>query len=156
MAGDLWLLFIQLAGKMKRADEVLEKITLEENQDLVEDFLESGERLWVRVKKLLRLCEKHMFDADVKANGGKGRKSMSKDSGKYFVDAIFGRGEELEKTERIMGAMRLWSLRVDVNCDEILQNPTIGTKSPPGPDWPSIPQSSLGPDDRFQNILKKI
>jgi hypothetical protein len=40
-----------LAGKYKRADEGIEEIWQE--NDMIDRFLESGERLWVRFKKLL-------------------------------------------------------------------------------------------------------
>ena len=55
MAGELSLLLIQLAGKVKRADETMPKIRKKENHEMVEDFLESGERLWVRFAKLLKV-----------------------------------------------------------------------------------------------------
>jgi hypothetical protein len=125
MAGDLWLLLIQLAGKIKRADEIIEKIRQEENRELVEDFLESGERLWVRLKKLLKICEEYMWKAAKDDNGGKKPVTMGKNSGCEFVDSIFGRDRELDKTEKLMSAIRLWSMRFDANCDEILRNPAV-------------------------------
>lgn len=125
VAGDFWLLLIQLAGKIKRADEIIEKIRQEENRELVEDFLESGERLWVRLKKLLKICEEYMWKAAKDDNGGKKPMTMGKNSGCEFVDSIFGRDRELDKSEKLMSAIRLWSMRFDANCDEILRNPTI-------------------------------
>jgi hypothetical protein len=124
VAGDLWLLLIQLSGKVKRADECIEKIRQEESRELVEDFLESGERLWVRFKKLLKICEEYMWKAAKRENGDKKPLSMGKNSGCEFVDSIFGRDRELDKTEKLMSAIRLWSMRFDANCDEILRNPT--------------------------------
>ena len=125
VAGDLWLLLIQLAGKVKRADEAIELIRQEENRELVEDFLESGERLWVRFKKLLKVCEEYMWKAAQKETGEKRPINMGKNSGCEFVDSIFGRDRELDKTEKLMSAVRLWSMRFDANCDEILRNPKI-------------------------------
>jgi hypothetical protein len=124
VAGDLWLLLIQLSGKVKRADECIEKIRQEESRELVEDFLESGERLWVRFKKLLKICEEYMWKAAKRETGEKKPVSMGKNSGCEFVDSIFGRDRELDKTEKLMSAIRLWSMRFDANCDEILRNPT--------------------------------
>ncbi|TLD34471.1 hypothetical protein E2P81_ATG04636 [Venturia nashicola] len=123
MAGDLWLLLIQLAGKVKRADECISKIRQEESRELVEDFLDSGERLWVRFKKLLKICEEYMWKAAKKENGEKKPATMGKNSGCEFVDSLFGRDRELDKTEKLMSAIRLWSMRFDANCDEILRNP---------------------------------
>jgi hypothetical protein len=49
---------------------------------------------------------------------------MGKNSGVEFVDSIFGRDRELDKTEKLMSNIRLWSMRFDANCDDILRNPT--------------------------------
>jgi hypothetical protein len=124
MAGDLWLLLIQLAGKVKRAEESMRKIRKTENRELVEDFLESGERLWVRFEKLLKSCEEYMWRATKKEHGEKKPAQMGKNSGCEFVDSIFGRDRELEKTEKLMTGIRLWSMRFDANCEEILRNPS--------------------------------
>jgi hypothetical protein len=45
MAGELWLLLIQLAGKVKRAEECMPQIRSPGNREMVDDFVESGERL---------------------------------------------------------------------------------------------------------------
>jgi len=123
VAGDLWLLLIQLAGKVKRADNCIDRIRQEDNRELVEDFLESGERLWVRFKKLLKVCEDYMWKAAQRETGEKRPVTMGRNSGCEFVDSIFGRDRELDKTEKLMSAIRLWSMRFDANCDEILRNP---------------------------------
>ncbi|KAH6377180.1 hypothetical protein HBI34_040030 [Parastagonospora nodorum] len=124
MAGELWLLLIQLAGKVKRAEETMPKIRKKESHEMVEDFLESGERLWIRFAKLLKVCEDYMWKAAKKENGEKKPVSMGKNSGREFVDSIFGRDRELDKTEKLMTGMRLWSMRFDANCDDILSHPT--------------------------------
>ncbi|KAF2264559.1 hypothetical protein CC78DRAFT_463477 [Lojkania enalia] len=124
MAGDLWLLLIQLAGKVKRAEELMPKIRKNENREMVEDFLESGERLWIRFAKLLKVCEDYMWKAAKKETGEKKPAAMGKNSGCEFVDSIFGRDRELEKTEKLMTGMRLWSMRFDANCEEILRYPS--------------------------------
>ncbi|KAF1970328.1 hypothetical protein BU23DRAFT_556989 [Bimuria novae-zelandiae CBS 107.79] len=124
MAGELWLLLIQLAGKVKRAEETMPKIRKKENHEMVEDFLESGERLWIRFAKLLKVCEDYMWKAAKKETGEKKPLAMGKNSGCEFVDSIFGRDRELEKTEKLMTGMRLWSMRFDANCEEILRHPS--------------------------------
>ena len=124
MAGELWLLLIQLAGKVKRAEELMPKIRRTENREMVEDFLESGERLWIRFAKLLKMCEDYMWKAAKKETGEKKPMAMGKNSGCEFVDSIFGRDRELEKTEKLMTGMRLWSMRFDANCEDILRNPS--------------------------------
>ncbi|KAF7593304.1 hypothetical protein BBP40_011684 [Aspergillus hancockii] len=124
VAGELWLLLIKLAGKIKRADECLERIKHPEAQEVVEDFLESGERLWARFKKLLKTCEQFMWKV-AKREGGKGSVSMGRNAGCEFVETIFGRDRELESTEKLMNSVRLWNMRFDANCEDILRRPSV-------------------------------
>ncbi|OJJ51041.1 hypothetical protein ASPZODRAFT_57282 [Penicilliopsis zonata CBS 506.65] len=124
VAGDLWLLLIKLAGKVKRADDCLPRIQRSEAQETVVDFLESGERLWGRVKKLLKACESFMWKAAKRESGGKGGVSMGRNAGCEFVESIFGRDRELENTEKLMNSIRLWNMRFDANCEEILRRPS--------------------------------
>ena len=123
VAGELWLLLIQLAGKIKRAEDTLSRIRQTAHRDLVDEFLDSGERLWQRFNKLLKICETYMWKAAKKENGGAKKVTMGKNSGCEFVDAMFGRDRELERTERLMTGMRLWSMRFDANCEAILVIP---------------------------------
>ncbi|OJJ37357.1 hypothetical protein ASPWEDRAFT_107789 [Aspergillus wentii DTO 134E9] len=122
VAGDLWLLLIKLAGKVKRADECVNRIQRIESQEIVADFLESGERLWGRFKKLLKACEHFMWKA-AKREGGK-TVSMGKNAGCEFVESLFGRDRELENTEKLMNSIRLWNMRFDANCEDILRKPS--------------------------------
>ncbi|KAF2448953.1 hypothetical protein P171DRAFT_345953, partial [Karstenula rhodostoma CBS 690.94] len=122
MARELWLLLTQFAGNIKRAEEILPRVRRQENHEMVEDFLESGERLWMRFAKLLKVCEDHMWKAAKKESGEK-PVSMGKNSGREFLESIFGRERELEKTLKLMTGIRLWSMRFDVNCEEILRCP---------------------------------
>jgi hypothetical protein len=122
MAGELWLLLIQLAGKTKRADECVDNVRQPDNRELVEDFLDSGERLWIRFKKLLKVCEEYMWK--VAQNGAERKpKSLGNNSGIEFVETMFGRDRELNSTEKLMANIRLWSMRFDANVDGILRDP---------------------------------
>jgi hypothetical protein len=123
MAGEFWLLLTQLARKVKIAEETLSNIIKKENSEMVEDFIESGERLWMRFAKLLQVCENYMWKAAKKEACNKKPVSMGKSSGREFLESLFGRDRELEKTEKLMTGMRLWSMRFDANCGEILKNP---------------------------------
>jgi hypothetical protein len=119
MAGELWLLLIELAGKVKWAEEMLPRVRKEENREMVDDFIESGERLTDKFKKLLKTCETPMLKA-----GKKGSTSqLGKNAGIEFVDVIFGRDRQLENTEKFMSSIRLWNLRFDANCEDILRHP---------------------------------
>ncbi|KAB8416439.1 hypothetical protein FH972_024958 [Carpinus fangiana] len=117
LAGDLWLLLIQLAGKIKRAEEALPRIRHPDDRDLVEDFLESGERLWSRFGKILKICEDYMWRSAKKESKSRTVRpvTMGPKSGCEFVDSIFGRDRQLEATEHLMTGMRLWSMRFDAN-----------------------------------------
>lgn len=119
MAGELWLLLIQLAGKVKRAEDVVDRVRSQENQDLVEDFIDSGERLTEKLRTLLKACEAPMLKAAKRKQAG-----LGKNAGVEFVETLFGRDRELAKTEKFMQNVRLFNLRFDANCEEILRNPT--------------------------------
>lgn len=123
VAGDLWLLLIQLAGKIKRAEKCLPRIRYDDDAELVEDFIESGERLWSRFNKLLKICEQFMLK-NAKRDKYTKKVVMGKNSGCEFVECIFGRDRELQRTEKIMASIRLWSMRFDANCQDILRNPS--------------------------------
>ena len=119
MAGEMWLLLIQLAGKVKRAEDSIPKIRALENKEMVEDFIESGERLTDKLRKLLKACEAPMLKSSKKKDS-----QLGKNAGIEFVETMFGRERELEKTERFMQSVRLWNLRFDANCEDILKRPT--------------------------------
>lgn len=119
MAGELWLLLIQLAGKIKRAEENMGKVRSAENRDLVEEFISSGERLTDKLRALLKSCEAPMLKAAKRKQSG-----LGKNAGVEFVETLFGRERELERTERFMQNVRLFNLRFDANCEDILSHPT--------------------------------
>lgn len=123
LAGELWLSLIKLAGKIKRAEEALPQIRRTHEADLVDEFLESGERIWRRFNKILKSCEDDMWRAAKKQARGKGGVAMGANSGCAFVDAMFGRDRNLGITEKLMESIRLWSKRFDANCDEIIRYP---------------------------------
>lgn len=122
MAGELWLLLIQLSGKIKRAEETVPKIRSKENREMVEEFIEAGDRITDKLRKLLKACEAPML-----RSGSKHRKDaqLGKSAGVEFVETLFGRERELERTERFMASVRLWNLRFDTNCEEILRKPSM-------------------------------
>ena len=117
LASDLWLVLISLAGKMKRIERnPLRSRNFETETNMLEDFLGSGERLWDRLKRLLKVCGRYMLKCFKEV----GTEKMGKESGREFVEILFGREKELEATENLVRAMRLWIMRFDANCDDIL------------------------------------
>ncbi|KAK4230150.1 hypothetical protein QBC38DRAFT_357644 [Podospora fimiseda] len=121
MAGELWLLLIQLAGKIKRADDSMPKIRSQENKEMVEEFIQAGERLTDKLRKLLKACEAPMLRAKQQRKDSQ----LGKNAGVEFVETLFGVDRELEKTERFMQSVRLWNLRFDTNCEEIIRKPSV-------------------------------
>jgi hypothetical protein len=63
VAAELRLLLIQLVGKIKLAEECMGRILKRKNRDMVYDFIESGDRLMDKFKKLLKSCETPMLRA---------------------------------------------------------------------------------------------
>ncbi len=57
VAYHLWQLLNQLARRIKRAAETVPRIRSNDNKEMVEDFVKSGERLTTRLHRLLNLCE---------------------------------------------------------------------------------------------------
>jgi hypothetical protein len=123
MAGELWLLLIQLAGKIKRAEEIVPKIRTKDNKEMIEEFIEAGGRIMDRLRKLLKACEAPMLRSSTKQR--KDGVQLGKNAGVEFVETLFGRERELEKTEKFMNSVRLWNFRFDTNCEEILRKPTM-------------------------------
>lgn len=117
VAGELWLLLIQLAGKIRRGNELISRIRSIADREMAEDLIESGHRIIDRLRKLLKTCEPPMLKASKK------KKPLGRNSAMEFVETIFGRERELEKTERFMQQARLWNMRFDANCEGVLQRP---------------------------------
>ncbi|KFZ17767.1 hypothetical protein V502_04416 [Pseudogymnoascus sp. VKM F-4520 (FW-2644)] len=118
MASEMWLLLIQLAEKVKRAEAALPRIREEENREMVEDFIESGQRLTDKLKRLLRACEKPMLKSEEK-NAEK-TPQLGMNAGIEFIDTLFGRERKLDSTEKVMSGLRLYHLRFDANVKKIL------------------------------------
>ncbi|PKS05035.1 hypothetical protein jhhlp_008401 [Lomentospora prolificans] len=119
MAGELWLLLIQFSGKLKGAEDVVAKVRDPKKQEVLEDFIDGGSRLSDRLSELLKACEAPMLRAS-KKNGT----SLGKNAGVEFVETLFGRDRELERTQRFMDSLELFIKRFKANCDEIIKHPT--------------------------------
>jgi hypothetical protein len=116
VAGDLWLLLIKLAGKAKRAEESVGRIRSVDEQQTVKDFVAGRWRLWRDIGELLKRCEKYMWKGEPTRGA-----TMDKKAGVELVKSMFGRDRELERTEELMGRMRLWIMRFEANCEETLR-----------------------------------
>ncbi|TLD14845.1 hypothetical protein PspLS_10931 [Pyricularia sp. CBS 133598] len=118
IAGELWLLFIQILGKIKRASDVMPDIRSMRNKEMVCDFIESGERLNDNLRRLLERCEGPMLSFSKI-----GKSKLGTTAGVRFVHTLLGREYELANTENFVTSVRLWNLRFDANCEDIVENP---------------------------------
>ncbi|KAF6802711.1 vegetative cell wall protein gp1 [Colletotrichum sojae] len=82
----------------------------------------AGEWLLDKLRKLLKVAEAPMLKADRKFSG-KLSGPLPKAAGVEFIETIFGREKELDQTECFMQAVRLFNVRFDDNCEEILRYP---------------------------------
>lgn len=127
VAGELWVLLIKLAGHMQRADECLNRVRKKDDYIIVSDFLRDGDELWGEFADLLKTCEARMLSAAT--DGGKrGGGDMGKQSGRAFVDCMFGRDLQMEETEIFMQDTRLWVLKFEEDCDPILEKSSRRTR----------------------------
>lgn len=120
-AGEVWLSLIELAGKLKRSEDAFEHVRVASKRAMLEDFIKSGELLLERLQLLLRKCEAPMMTTN-----GKRNKTLVKGSGEEFVKTLFTRremGGEYDELEAFMESVRVWSIRFDANCGQILKNP---------------------------------
>ena len=117
VAGELWLLLIKLAGKVKQSEECMSRIRREEDGCMVGRFVGDGEKLMDILTQLLKACEGPMLEAGRKKEA---EGVLEDNAGVVFVETLFGRERQLEKTENFMTRSRLWDMRFDANCKQIL------------------------------------
>jgi hypothetical protein len=121
IAASLWDMLIDFAARLKRANDFSADIKKPDNKEIVEEFVETADQLWAKLKTLLRACEDYMWRA-VKSKGGEGAQ-MGIPSGTEFVDALFNAEKEWDRTSKLMNGMDTWCSRFQVNCEEILRRP---------------------------------
>ncbi|KAF2476874.1 kinase-like protein [Lindgomyces ingoldianus] len=133
MAGKLWISLTKLAYMMEVGEDWMfrlrtakdhdrtQAIPSQANQDVIGKFLASGQKLWIRLAKLLDACEEYMWLAPKEVNHGTLWSDIGKKPGCDFVDALFSRDHKLEKTEELMMDMHIWSMRFDSRCGDILR-----------------------------------
>jgi len=126
MAGELWLLLLELTEKTNRAINIGLKVRSKEKRATVNEYLDSSERLLQTLRLLLKNCEAPMLNVDNDAPEKKKKQpTLGKNSGIEFVDTLFGRDRELMRTEKFMQKLRTWSIRFETNVVPILENPTV-------------------------------
>jgi len=119
-AGELWLLLIQLFGKVSRMEKVVNRVRTKDDKEMVQEFLEAGDRLTAKFQEILKSCEQPMLEAANK----QGSASLGSEAGVEFVKTLFGRERKLKDVEKFMQYVRTFNLRYDVNCEAVVRNPT--------------------------------
>ena len=121
MAGDLWILLIQMSHHVKEAASKRALVRSAENREIIDEFIGGGERLMDKLRSLIKACEAPMLRASRKKQSSS---SLGKSSGVEFVETLFGRDRELPKTELFMQNLRTYNMRFEANAIEILARPT--------------------------------
>ncbi|KAL1897759.1 hypothetical protein Cpir12675_002259 [Ceratocystis pirilliformis] len=119
IAGKLWLFLIQMYGKIRTGDQIVQNIRSRKSREMVEEFLNSGDRLIERLRKLLKSCEAPMLRAAESHKGG-----LGSNSGIEFVKTLFGEDKQLKETKSFIRALETFIRRWDANCEDIIHNPT--------------------------------
>lgn len=122
MAADFWLLIISLSGNRQRAEATVEQVRRPESKEVLNDFIELGERLAGRIQELLKVCEAPIMKS-ARESGQKSGQSLSREAGVEFIETMFGRGKEFEITELIMSGLRLFGLHFHTYAEDIIRNP---------------------------------
>lgn len=86
LASELWLLLNKLTSKLKNAEHTMPSVWKREKQEMVEDFIENGERLWDKFRNVLKECKRYMLRVTKQSDTG----IMAKKQGAEFVHTIFG------------------------------------------------------------------
>lgn len=120
IAGDMWMLLIQLAGNINSANVNINIVQQQNDKVLLQDFINSSKRLWKRLNEIIRICEKHMLDAIKNNNGNEVHIDAGTDGAYSFLACIFGRDYQLNEVEKLMSSIRLWCKRFDSNCKELI------------------------------------
>ncbi|KAI9780176.1 MAG: hypothetical protein M1839_007013 [Geoglossum umbratile] len=112
LAGDLFNHLDLFVNSVNRAKRCKGHIVGEGDIEMIQDFLESGDRLRKRWKDLVKICERSMR-MDPRATAKPGKRNVC-----GFVDAMFRPGQM--ETPELMVGLLTWKKRFNANCLGIL------------------------------------
>ena len=112
VAGDLWVLLIKFAGKMKRAEAGISRIRSKTNRMRVQEFINDGQKIWAMLERQLDKCEEYMWEC-AKKNKETGATVMDPNAGSELVKGLFGRDRRLGRTEKLMQQLRNWTVEFE-------------------------------------------
>ena len=111
MAGELWVLVIELSVKLER----LYSEDVRGGRE-VGSMIGDGERLWQRLEVLVGKCEAPMLR--VMRSGAGDDVETDVEAGGRFVEWMFGRERKLQVTEKLMSDIRIWSRKYDMKLED--------------------------------------
>lgn len=119
-ATDLWLLLLHIEIGISAASKTSPIVRKRENRELVEDFLESAERLITKFQDITKACESLMLKVSRDSEGTVPDRAV-----RPFLLTLFDASAagELDRVKKWMSSARLWEMRFHANCDRILKNP---------------------------------
>lgn len=118
LSGDVWLVLLKLAGKIKRAETAtVEHLVSEEDWLMLRMYITDGDQLMQSFCSLLRKCEAPMLQA---AEDEEGRR-LGTEAGFEFVKTMFGKDRQLEVTEGWLRDVRAWIYRFEHTCESIIR-----------------------------------
>lgn len=88
-----------------------------EQVDVVEDFVESRDRLWARLLDIIDICTGVMLRELRKLRSSKERDSRYNRNGAIFVSNIMFNDTISHNIFKLYNAVRIWSYRYCVNCN---------------------------------------
>ena len=101
MAGDLWIDPIRLAARIKKAQKGRDCACEYDDRKVLNDCKDSGEQVMGAAQTLFSCCEGYMWK-------NMEEYELRNDSGKQFVETMFGSHRELPETDRLMWRLRNW------------------------------------------------
>lgn len=117
-AYSLMTYLVQSSKTTQRALESMRWTGDMHERKIFKKFLDSGSDLWAQVKRLFRTCETYATDA-------LREEKRLVNYGKLFVLALFDKFIQLERTQRLLGDMRVWLNNFDSTGGVSLSNPIV-------------------------------
>lgn len=118
IAGDIWMRFLSLASKCVQADVCLRTLQSRGDRRVLKEFLRSADDVWGNYAEILRVCQVAMMRT-VRREGGK--QVLDAEAGREFVETMFGRDRELERTEAMRAGLHHWLDEFEDVCEPVLR-----------------------------------
>ena len=118
IAGDIWMTFLKLASRCVQAEVGLRTLQSRGDRNVLKEFLGSADEVWDSYEEILRVCQVAMMRT-VRREGGK--QVIDEEAGREFVETMFGRDRELERTEAMRAALHHWVDEFEDVCEPVLR-----------------------------------